>query len=274
MFWQEGMIFVPTNKPLFRVTPSNINDLDCPKKFHVLRELGQWPTQANNQGAKFGLAFHQVIRDVYDPKNGAPPNLEHLEFYVKRAFVAVRYSNPTARQEDMDRCIKMACTYVANDDEEDIRGTIAVERFGSFTLHHNNKPLCIISARLDRVIVRANDLDQLVIRDCKTSRPWVDLKGAFIQLWVTKHLFPKHDRYVLEYDWIDAEGRVERDVITSADLKGVRFLTTSQVLAYASRADYPAEPGELCTLCPLRTECQPQQIVSLEEAQGLFSDEE
>lgn len=261
------------SRPLPRITPSNINDLECAKKFHTLRELGHWPFRTANYATKFGLAFHQVLKNVYDPSNGSLSNLDRLEFFVKQALFSVRYADPAARADDIAKCMAMIRTYIGNDDEEDILGTIAVEQFGSFTLYNKNMPICIISARLDRVIVRESDPATLVIRDCKTSRPKTDLKEAFIQLWVAKTLYPDYKKFTLELDWIDSDGRVDRDVIHSSDLKGVRFPTISKVLAYASRADYPAEPGEACSYCPLRSECQPQQIVSLNGPFDLFGEE-
>lgn len=255
---------MPSSKPIITLTPSNVSDLACAKKFHTLRELGLWPRKAIHPKIRFGTAFHRVLMNVYDPTSGPPPHIHNLDLYVKQAFFAARYTDITARSEDMARCLEMVRCYVRNDDLEDIEGTIAVEKPGSIIAHHDNQPICRVFARLDRVLVRASKPDELVIRDCKTSRPRVELGEAFIQLWVAKSIYPDYRSYVIEYDWVDASGHVERDVVRSADVKNILFLTTSRALCYANRTDYPAEPGEACTFCPLRPECQPDRHVTLD----------
>jgi len=249
-----------------RITPSNVGDLECLKKFHTLRVLGEWPPRNGtnpNTAAQFGNAVHAVLKNVYDPRNGTPPNLDRLDIYVKQAFYANRYDNPTQRQEDMVRCSQVVKHYVKNDDLEDAIDTIDVEHFGEFVIDHDGKPLFRVSAKLDRLIVRQSNVDQLVVRDYKLGKPSIDLKQAFVTLFVAKLEYPQFKSYSLEYDWIGADGEVSRDVINTYVVNGQYSLLVRQILRVLETEKYLAEPGDVCNYCPLQPDCMPDLHVEI-----------
>lgn len=261
-----------SNTPLPRITPSSVSDLQCAKKFHTLRVLNQWPSSTPNTSALYGTALHAVLRDVYDSKNGPAPNMKSLDVYARQAFFAIDYSNRQHREEDIARCIKMVRSYVSQDSQEDIAGTIAVEAVGTFTVNHKGAPLFDLFAKLDRVIVRNRQNQCLIVRDYKTGKPRIDLNAACVQLWVAKLMYPGYASYELEIDWIGNKGIPKRDFIQTKDVQKVAGLINVRTLAIRFGAEHPAEPGDHCTYCPLRSECQGRKEVSLVEVLDQFGD--
>src|SRR5579871_2383747 len=148
------------------IMPSSISDLmECAAKYHALRVLREWPTRPPNLGTEFGIAFHQVARQVYDPRNSPLPCLEHLPVWTRAAFYQRRYPDADVRDKEIERCLEVICTYAQRD--EDAPCTIAVEKEGVFPVHHNGQPLFRLRARLDRIIVRDCAPSTLVVRDYK-----------------------------------------------------------------------------------------------------------
>lgn len=256
------------------IMPSSITDLmDCAAKYHSLRVLREWPSRPPHMGAEFGIGFHQVVRQVYDPRNGPLPCLDHLLVWTRAAFFARRYSDHVFRDKEIDRCCWVVCAYTAQD--EDAQATIAVEQEGVFPIHHNGEALFRLRARLDRIIVRASDPSTLVVRDYKCARPAVNLYEAYVNLRVAKLLYPAYKHYTLELDWIDADGRVERDLIRGGSLRGIEALVRARALEVFSSADRPKQPGEHCLRCAIQEKCQAQLPVTLEAlGEGLEDDAE
>lgn len=247
-----------------------MHDLECPKKFQILRVLNQWPEEPNSYDNRFPNALHAALRDVFDPTKGIPPHTDRIDLYAKQAIYAARYSDPAQREVEISRCKLALRRYLANDSEEDITGTIAVEVSGRFSLG-NPAPICEVSARLDRIIVRESDPNTLIVRDYKTGRPRIDLAVAFVQLFVAMALYPDYEKYAVEYDWIDlTSGTVERDTVNGTDLRGVIYEIASRVIEFGKSTDYPAHPGEVCTYCPLRSKCQPSKTIHLRDMWKLF----
>lgn len=252
-----------------RLTPSNIADLECRKRYHVLRTLRQWPPRPLNLQTEFGIAFHEVVRHVYDPRHRPLPNLEHIDAWVQAAFYARRVPRDMLEAE-CARCTRLVKQYIANDEDADY--TLEVERQGEFPIAVEGRPLFLLSAKLDRVIVRASDRKRLVVRDYKTSRPYRSLEEAFLQLWVAKLLYPSYKKYALELDWIGEEGDVERDVIEGGMLRGMHAMIRDKAIRVFTSDDHGAEAGEACFRCPLRPGCQPEAAVELDASANFEED--
>ena len=130
---EEIQMFHADEPDMPTIMPSSITDLmDCAAKYLALRVLREWPSRPPHMGAEFGIGFHQVVRQVYDPRNGPLPCLDHLLVWTRAAFFARRYSDPAFRDKEIDRCCRVVCAYTAED--EDAQATIAVEQEGIIPL--------------------------------------------------------------------------------------------------------------------------------------------
>jgi hypothetical protein len=206
----------------------------------------------------------QSLAQVYDPRRKPLPALEHLDTWTRNAFYARRYPDDQIRAEEIERCVRVVCDYASQD--EDAEATLAVEAEGSFIISHEGKPLFNLYARLDRILVRHESPDTLVVRDYKCAQHNVNLFEAYVVLRVAKLLYPSYEKHVLELDWIDRDGRVERDTIQGCMLKGIDPLVKARALEVFGDGEFRAEPGEGCHRCPLRSECQPNtKVVALED---------
>ena len=117
--------------PTPKITPTSVLDLACPKKFWTLRVLNQWPEREPNSWGAFGEVLHTTLKLVYEPKNPNRPDIANLDLYVRKAFDKHRYADKRAAVVDAARVKSMIRGYVAAEDDEDhqdARGTIAVER--------------------------------------------------------------------------------------------------------------------------------------------------
>jgi len=259
-----------------RLTPSSVTDLDCPKRFHTLRVLHQWPPRPHttvNIGTEFGIALHAVLRHVFDPRHAPLPKLDHLDAWTRSAFFARNYPDTELREKEIARCIEVARTYALNDDDAPF--TIDVERQGEFPIAVNGTPLFLLSAKLDRVLVRPNE-KVLTIRDYKTSRRYRNLEEAFFMLWAAKLLYPNYKSFALELDWIDEQGDVKREVIHGKDLRGMHkplIEKAVRLFTLLAEGEHHAEPGEACFGCLLRKECQPQIEVPLDTEHDIFEED-
>lgn len=253
-----------------RITPSSANDLECPKKYKTLRIDKNWPMREPMDSVAHGIAVHDVLRQVYATRVGGQPNLAHVEALTRTAVYRGRYSDRQDRQEAVQRVIAAVCGYVGCDDAEDVEGTIDLERQSEFVYQHQGKPLFMVSAKLDRTLVRASQPTRLVNRDYKTTRPRIDLREAFVALWVAKKQYPGYSSYALELDWIDEDNRVRRDVIEGHELRGQHAVMTELALNVLMAQEWPAIPGDTCTYCPLRSQCQGLPVEELAEGEDVF----
>ncbi len=269
---QKGKTTILRKTQLPRISPSSVGDLDCLKKFHTLRILGQWPTDGDstfNYSAQFGNAVHQVLRSVYDPQLGIPPHHRGIALFAQEAFYEATYERNADRLADIERCIDIVRQYVRTDDEDDAIGTIAVEQECQFDIDINGAPSFALTAKPDRLIVRGDDL---VIRDYKLGRRKVDLAEAFVQIWAAKLKYHGYKLYSVEIDWIDGNGNVQRDVLPQLAFRGMAQLIKAKVMRVLTASEYPPEPGEVCRYCKLRAFCQPNATASLDSLDKLFGD--
>ena len=270
-----------------RISPTSVSDLRCAKRFYTLRVLKQYPERDPLSWASFGTAFHDVIARVYNPKTpnamptgtalpkattaqaGGPPSLDALEEWSRQAFRKHRYADAMAREEDRERCVRMVCGYLGQEDEEDGPATIAVEQFIQFPIEYQQKLLFILSGRFDRVLVRPSEPRVLIIRDYKLSRPRVDLDASLIVLWLAKLAYPGYDEYRVEWEFVDEGGRVDRETVTVDDVRGMFKELQNRIREVILSDQHPAEPGEFCAWCPLKESCQPQ-ILGLDLNSNVF----
>lgn len=251
-----------------RISPSSLVDTSCNYRFHTLRVLKQWPPRPAITTASFGIAWHELAGKVYNPRNGTPPNVTHLEAWSRQAFRGQRYDDEAAREEDRLRCLRMLEGYIANDDPEDAVGTLAVEHWVERPITRDGKPFFILSGRLDRVLLRSSASGDgpvtpttVVGRDYKLGRPKTDLESAFTNLWLLKLGFPGYADYQFELDWIDEGGRVDRETITVADVRGQHAAVMDRLQRVLLSDTHPQEPGEHCQWCPLRDTCESRASV-------------
>lgn len=255
-----------------KISPSSIGDLSCAKRFYVLRVLKQWPPRDPLSFASFSLAFHDLVGRVYDTANGPAPNLTHLDTWSRQAFKKHRYANEEAREEDRARCLRMVRGYVTQDDIEDAEGTICTENFLEFDFNHNGELLFVLSGRLDRILVRALEPDVLIVRDYKLSRPKVDLESAYVTLLLAKLAYPGYKTYRAEFDFVDEGGRVDREIVTVADIKGMHKAVMERARRVILNPEKPAEPGERCQFCPLKPTCQPNLSAAINVSANIFDE--
>ena len=253
-----------------RISPSSLVDTSCSHRFHTLRVLKQWPPRDPVTFASFGIAWHELAGKIYNPRNGTPPNVTHLEAWSRQAFRGQRYSEETAREEDRVRCLRMLEGYIANDDPEDAANTLGIEQWVERPITREGGPFFILSGRLDRVLVRPGASGDgpvkvtMVGRDYKLGRPKTDLESAFVNLWLLKLGFPEYDDYVFELDWVDEGGRVDRETITVADVRGQHAAVMDRLQRVLLSDTHPQEPGEHCQWCPLRDTCESRASVGID----------
>ena len=263
-----------------RISPSSLSDTSCNYRFFTLRVLKQWPPRPAITNASFGIAWHELAGKVYNPRNGTPPNVIHLEAWSRQAFRGQRYDDEAAREEDRVRCLRMLKGYIANDDPDDAANTLAVEHWVERPITRNGEPFFVLSGRLDRVLLRyapENGKDgpvTLVGRDYKLGRPKTDLEAAFINMWLLKLGFPGYDNYVFELDWVDEGGRLDRETITAADVRGQHAAVMDRLQRVLLSDTHPQEPGEHCQWCPLRDTCESRASVGIDYRVDAFAEGE
>ncbi len=157
------------------------------------------------------------------------------------------------------------------DDIEDALGTICTERFVEHPVNSQGKLLFILSGRFDRVIERAHESDACVTRDYKLSRPRVDLEASFITLWLLKLTYPGYRDYRVEWDFVDEGGRVDRETVGVADVKGMHAPLMARLMSILSSDDHPAEPSEACAWCVLKDMCVSQADAALDVSVDVFA---
>jgi hypothetical protein len=246
-----------------RLTPSSVSDLECPKKFKHLRMGDGSFWGSNNRGitnySARGSAAHEVLRQIYRTRRGDQVNMDNIEALAKIAVWRGKVGENTDREDETQHVIAAVRAVVDADTEEEIAGTISVERPIEFDYNHDGQPLMTVSSKIDRLLVRPDDATTLRLRDYKfTGRPKILLPEAFIYLWTAKTAFRGHgyDRYVIEYEFVNADNQVTRETVTGADVRGQFALVTEAAVRVIRGNEFPAVVGEACTYCPLRSTCQ------------------
>ncbi len=185
--------------------------------------------------------------------------MDHVEPLAKAAVFRGRFEAGTDRDQETKRVIASACAIVGSDTEEDVAGTISVERPVEFDYSHDGAPLMTVSCKIDRILVKPDQEKTLYLRDYKfTARPKVSLAEAFICLWSAKKAFAGqgYEQFALEYEFCTPENEVTRETVTGADVRGQFALVTEAAAKVIRGDDFPAVIGEACTYCPLRAACQ------------------
>ncbi len=236
------------------LSPSSIGDLACSKRYHTLRVLNLWPPKSAIGAVARGSAFHGVINSLYASRHEGQLDTRDIPALAREAVQRQSWPAGTVLAEETARVENLARTYLRSEDPEDIATTIGTETLIGFVFHHCDKPLAYIKAMLDRVLVRAEEPDVLVVKEYKTSQQRVELREALILLWCAKTRWPGF-RYVLEYEWIDAERSVERTVVTTDMVQGQLKLLVHSLLRVLNTPPH-SEPGSKCHWCHLRAECQ------------------
>jgi PD-(D/E)XK nuclease superfamily len=253
------------------LTPSRVASLACLKRFHGEHVLRATPRQPFAQALEFGLLVHDMLKSVYNTRDSTPPRERDIEAIGGQAILWRRYPDPALRDADLGRAIGVVRAYLAQD--QDVSATtIDVERDRRCTLKSTSLRPLKLGARFDRLIVRNDSPDQLVVRDYKTGAPGrVELHGACIMLAVACSLYPQYPNPVVEYDYLNEHGLAERIVVTFANAKTVWPELSARAVQVYSATSFPEEPGDHCLLCPFRPECQPDLIVELDDLDRLFA---
>ncbi len=243
------------------LSPSSIADLNCGKRYHTLRVLNLWPPKTAISAVARGSAFHGLMNSLYANRFEGQVDTRDIPALAREAVQRQMWPVGTVIAEETARVEKLARTYLQSEDLEDITATISTETTIEFVYRHCGKPLASIKATLDRVLVRPEQPEILVIKEYKTTAQRVKFREALILLWCAKTRWPGF-KYVLEYEWIDSEGSVERTTVTTDMVQGQLKLLVHSLLRVLSSPPVP-EPGAKCQWCHLRPECQELGAVSL-----------
>jgi hypothetical protein len=82
--------------------------------------------------------------------------------------------------------------------------------------------------------------------------------------------FKEYTDFSVDYDYIRDEGLVERRTFGLQEAKAVWPDLKERALRVYNTEEFPPEPGEHCTWCPFRTECQPNTQIEMDELDSLF----
>lgn len=251
------------NTELPRLTPSSVSDLECPKKYRELRmgDGAGWGSNSREFPASVArsTATHDVLRQIYRTRRGCNVNIDHVEAYAKTAVWRGRFPHGVDRAVETQRVIAQTAAVVGNDTEEEISGTISVERPVEFDYYHNGEALMKVSSKIDRILIHPDEPTTLQLRDYKfTGHPKVSLPEAFIYLWSAKKAFSGQGftNFELQYEFVSPENEITRETVTGADVRGQFALITEAAIRVIRGTDFPAVPGEACTYCKLRVACQ------------------
>lgn len=256
-----------------RITVSSLQDISCSKRFRATRiERTAWADREPMPViVPRSSAWHEVLHMIhlYRVEDGTLP-LRDLDLFVRQAVLHARYERDADRKAEMDTVRAMTMLFLDSQDEEDVRAIFALEAPAEFDFHWRGAPMARMSARLDRLLVRADNSKHLVLQDFKSGARKISLSEAFLQLWCSKVTWPDFESFSLENIWVDLEdGTVDVDVITTDMVSGQqRYLIGAAERAI--RGEPVAEAGPWCTFCNIRKKCQAFATVRLEEGELVF----
>lgn len=253
------------------LSPSRAQALVCLKQFHDLHVLKIGPKQTFSQPFAYGSLVHETLKGAFDPRNSTSPQGRDIKAIAERAVLCLNYPDADLQTADLARCISAVEAYVAQEEEGGV--TLAVEVFEAFKLCGGPLRPLSLSARFDRLLIRPDTPDHLVIRDYKTGAPGrLDMNGACIMLAIVGMRFKEYRAFSVEFDFLSETGLVERNAVSFAKAKAAWPELKERALRVYSATEFPPEPGEHCCRCPLRPECQPELAVELEDLDRLFGD--
>ena len=257
---------VQTTAP--RLTPSSVGDLRCPAKYKLLRIDRNWPKRDVILPVAHGKAVHAVLRDVYTERSAGTVDISNLEAQARAAVRNTWYPKEANREEQVKRVMSAVLGFINADDEEDIKGVLKLEEQGEFEIRlPDGRVLCVMSAKLDCLLVRATDPDTLVIRERKTTSQRVDLAECYLMMRVARKMYPQYGNVVIEFDWLDEDCRVVRDTVTMAEVRGQHQIVLGLAYRVLTATEFPAIPSEeACKFCPRRSLCQSLPADEVSEA--------
>lgn len=256
-----------------RITPSSVGDLTgCPKRFAETRILKNWGSNNRDypENVAHGTAVHSVLRDVFHDRKNDQVNLTNLGALSRAAVYKGRYPQGFDRERAVERVMESVCGYARSQAPEDVVGTIRCEDQIEFPFSWEGRPLCMISATLDRVLVRPDQPMRLVVKEYKTTRPKVDLQEVFIALFAARRAHPDYETYAMEIDWIADDGTVSTDTIEGRELRGLHPVIFQAAVKVIHEKQWDACPSERCTFCFLRPQCQKLPTVEMREGDEVF----
>ena len=256
-----------------RITPSSVGDLTgCGKRFAETRILRNWGSNNREfpESVAHGTAVHAVLRDVFSDRQGDVVNLANLSALSRSAVYIGRYPKGFDREAAVDRVMEAVCGYVRSQTPEDVVGTIRCEDQIEFPFSWEGRPLCMISATLDRVLVRPDQPTRLIVKEYKTTRPKINLQEVFIALFSARRAYPEYKTYAMEIDWIADDGTVSTDTIDGRELRGLHPVIFRAAVRVIHEKQWDASPSSLCTFCHLRPECSQLQVVEMNDGDEVF----
>lgn len=240
-----------------RISPSSVNSLDCARRFHELYVKKAWPSREPVENVAHGTAVHEVLAATH--RGGGKLQADNLEALARAATWKVRWPDGTDKLVAAQRVLSSALGFVAFDAENapSEMKTLSVEFQAEFPVCYENVRF-LVSAKIDKIYCRSR---HLVARNYKTSRPRIDLKQAFLELWVAKKMFPGYDSYSLEYLFLDGDNNVYRETVTDRDLRGIHALVMRAAVAALSSPDHAPCPGDTYNFCPIRASCDARSVI-------------
>ena len=112
--------------------------------------------------------MHDVLRQVYTTRRGSVLDLTNVEAMARSAVYKARYPRDVDRAHALVKVVEAVCIYVTNDDEEDIAATLDLERMTEFPFRHGGQDIYMVSAKIDRTLVRPSAPSRLVARRVRT----------------------------------------------------------------------------------------------------------
>ena len=261
-----------------RITPSSVGDLTgCGKRFAETRILKNWGSNNRDfpESVAHGTAVHAVLRDVFHDRQGDEVNLTNLGALSRAAVYKGRYPQGFDRERAVERVMEAVCGYARSQVPEDVAGTIRCEDQIEFPFIWEGRPLCLVSATLDRTLVRPSENEpgepgRLVVKEYKTTRPKIDLQEVFIAMFAARHAYPGYASYAMEIDWIADDGTVSTDTIEGRELRGLHPVIFQAAVRVIHEGQWDACPSERCTFCHLRPQCQKLPTVEMREGDEVF----
>jgi RecB family exonuclease len=252
------------------LTPSRAAALSCLKRFEAEHVLKTTLQTEFSQPMAYGSVVHETLKGVFDPTILLPPAQRNLQSIALKAIYRQNYPDIAMRNSDLEKCIATVLAYI--EQSSHIEETIGVEVFDSVTIARGTLHPLTLGAKFDRLLVNPAKPNHLIIRDYKTGTPAeTDLDGAAIMLAITAMRFKEYGGYSVEYDYINGHGLAERRIVTFSEAKAAWPDLKARALRIYNAQAFPAEPGEHCLFCPLRTACQPNLSVDMSDVDDLFA---